>query len=112
MHRAAARAKFCFEFWITMCSVNSPKPLREAHFSKNDLGRKRPEKKKCTAQEPERKGDLKRHHRMTTSDEARRRRAALDAGGAPPPTHIKQHIRNDLNFAKDGTAQQRERNLT
>ena len=34
-HRAAARAKFWFEFWITMCSVNSPKPLREAHFSKN-----------------------------------------------------------------------------
>ena len=85
--------------------------------SRGPLFEKRPRsgrnrKKKCTAQEPERKGDFKRHHRMTTSDEARRRRAALDSGGAPPPTHIKQHIRNDLNFAKDGTAQQRERNFT
>ena len=44
-HRAAARAKFYFEFWITMCSVNSPKPLRMAHFSKNGAGHNEPKKK-------------------------------------------------------------------
>ena len=38
MHRAAARAKFYFEFWITMCHVNSPSPLRMAYFSNFGFG--------------------------------------------------------------------------
>ena len=82
-HRAAARAKFWFEFWITMCSVNSPKPFREAHFSKNAPFRSDPGRKNA----PRRGESAPSRPRMSTSGTAPRARRTRFCRRAAATTH-------------------------